>query len=565
MRPFQTLRRRFYRKVDPYLNLPEERSPYRYVDSKSVLPDWLARCFGLPERRKDRRVMRYGRIKSNILNYVTPSMFIVLLLVSIAIFLRGPVLVGYFKTGLVLNAIIVSLAIFGVLKTFHNGYLLFLASRFLKKIEQIMNREKVEESEIAALYKYLEKRAALLNTINMNKAIGNLKEFGHPSFSDTDARLIKSKLGYRVSQKKAEVNFIAGILVMLGLLGTFLGLLKTIDAVGGALASMATLGGGTGDIGLEEMTTFIGSLALPLQGMGLAFSSSLFGLSGSLLIGFFSHMSGSPQNEFIENFSRWIDERIPRFDPKKAESGAAQKPPANDELKSWIGGFVFAANRTNKRVEEMISLLADALLSARTVSETLTEMASHQHRVRETLDILQMNSGYIQDTLQSGIKQLESIGTTLDASGQELNNLSRIGNTVGQKMPELFNLLDELGAQAEKNTFISTRAYEFAKQGGRYVVGRDKKMALQFERTAYALENIASTQAELTSLMKNQEPASDVYKFEELNGLLLRLNSLLEDLNAQNKSAFHKLWDEFLSEQKTGRDTFVRSRKKSRK
>ncbi len=168
---------------------------------------------------------------------------------------------------------------------------------------------------------------------------------------------------------------------MLGLLGTFLGLLKTIDAVGLALAGMAHL-----DVTQDgAMGQFIESLAAPLQGMGLAFSSSLFGLSGSLMIGFFNFLCGGAQNNFIENFSRWIDNRIPRNVGGEGKGGGkggggSNVPSAlsfDDELKDWLSGYVALTVETNKQLKTLAQTLNDTL-DGFGRGEVLLENISHK-------------------------------------------------------------------------------------------------------------------------------------------------------------------------------------------
>jgi len=129
--------------------------------------------------------------------------------------------------------------------------------------------------------------------------------------TDNDARLIKSKLGFRVRTQRASISFMSGLLVMLGLIGTFWGLLLTIGSVGEAMDVIATQADSLGSSEGSGIGGIIQSISAPLQGMGLAFSSSLFGLAGSLVVGFFNYSCAQAQDSAIEDFSRWIDENIP--------------------------------------------------------------------------------------------------------------------------------------------------------------------------------------------------------------------------------------------------------------
>lgn len=307
----------------------------------------------------------FGNVKTSFFTYITPLMTVIAVVVLSLIIYSIPTLYTYFATNVALNGLIIGLGIIGIFGAFNNNFALYRVAKFLDEMETARAKAKVPPQQVEAFQKKMVTHAAILDTQNMYKAIANLESFGHYNFTDTDARLIKSKVGYRISGRKSDVGFLSGILVMLGLLGTFLGLLQTIDAVGAAMSGMATL-----DVNQEgSMGHFIESLSAPLQGMGLAFSSSLFGLSGSLLIGFFNFLCGGAQNNFIENFSRWVDNRIPRnvgVDGKGGgKGGAGSNVPSalqfDQELKDWLSGYVALTVETNKQLKTLAQTLNETL------------------------------------------------------------------------------------------------------------------------------------------------------------------------------------------------------------
>ena len=323
----------------------------------------------------------FGNVKTSFFAYITPMMIVIATVVISIIIYSAPKLYAFFATNMALNGLIIGLGFIGLWGAFYNNFALYRVAKFLDEMEQARLKAKVTPQQVEAFQKKMVTRAAILDTQNMYKAISNLESFGHYNFTDTDARLIKSKVGYRVSGKKSDVGFLSGILVMLGLLGTFLGLLATIDAVGSAMSGMATM-----DVNKEgAMGHFIESLSRPLQGMGLAFSSSLFGLSGSLLIGFFNYLCGGAQNNFIENFSRWIDNRIPRNigkdgSGKGGSAGGDSVPSAlqfDQELKDWLSGYVALTVETNKQLKVLAQTLNETL-DGFGRGEVLLEQISHK-------------------------------------------------------------------------------------------------------------------------------------------------------------------------------------------
>ena len=106
-------------------------------------------------------------------------------------------------------------------------------------------------------------------------------------------RLVLDSLGTRLDESRETARYLTGLLVFLGLLGTFWGLLETVGSIGGVIASLQ--GGGETASLFNDLKT---GLARPLAGMSLAFTSSLFGLAGSLVLGFLDLQAGQAQNRF---------------------------------------------------------------------------------------------------------------------------------------------------------------------------------------------------------------------------------------------------------------------------
>lgn len=127
---------------------------------------------------------------------------------------------------------------------------------------------------------------------------------GDVTVSPALLRSILDSLADRLDEGREIMRYLAGLLVFLGLLGTFWGLLETIGSVGRVIASI----GGTGDAGtlFSELKT---GLAAPLAGMGISFSSSLFGLAGSLVLGFLDLQAGQAQRRFYAEVEDWLAAR----------------------------------------------------------------------------------------------------------------------------------------------------------------------------------------------------------------------------------------------------------------
>ena len=218
--------------------------------------------------RKD-KAHGYGRIKIGILHYITPQMIICIVIPVMIIAYTHELIFRYFMAGVVLNSVIVVVFVTGISNAILNNYRVYRSAKFLNHLGEVIDAGHVKTEKVEWLLKDLRTNGKLFDTNHMEGSIKNLERFDHPNFTDTDARMIKSKLGQRVAEARKRVTFLGGMLVMLGLIGTYTGLLRTVDTVGAVMLKMSHISDASGD----AMSGFIGALAEPLQGMGLAFSA----------------------------------------------------------------------------------------------------------------------------------------------------------------------------------------------------------------------------------------------------------------------------------------------------
>jgi hypothetical protein len=138
---------------------------------------------------------------------------------------------------------------------------------------------------------------------------------GRMAISQTTMRAILDSIATRLDESRDIARYLTGLLVFLGLLGTFWGLLETVGSIGKAIQTLE-VGGDAGAI-FENLKS---GLAAPLGGMGIAFSSSLFGLAGSLVLGFLDLQAGQAQNRFYTDLEDWLSTTV--RDLRVDESGA---------------------------------------------------------------------------------------------------------------------------------------------------------------------------------------------------------------------------------------------------
>jgi hypothetical protein len=124
---------------------------------------------------------------------------------------------------------------------------------------------------------------------------------GRQVISTSTLRSVLESVGMRLDEMRDVSRYLTGLLVFLGLLGTFWGLLETVSSVGGVIGAMQT--GKDATLLFDELKA---GLQAPLAGMGISFSSSLFGLAGSLILGFLDLQAGQAQTRFYNELEDWL-------------------------------------------------------------------------------------------------------------------------------------------------------------------------------------------------------------------------------------------------------------------
>ena len=134
-------------------------------------------------------------------------------------------------------------------------------------------------------------------------------------------RTILDGIRSRLDEAREISRYMVGLLIFLGLLGTIWGLLETISAVATVIAGLEVTAQEVGTVFAELKA----GLAGPLSGMGTAFSSSLFGLGGSLVLGFLDILAGHAQNRFFNGLEEWLSGVTQLIDePVKGQAESAQ-------------------------------------------------------------------------------------------------------------------------------------------------------------------------------------------------------------------------------------------------
>jgi len=147
---------------------------------------------------------------------------------------------------------------------------------------------------------------------------------GRVSLNAVSMRSVLDGIGSRLDESHDLARYLIGLLIFLGLLGTFWGLLQTVSSVGDVIGGLSV---GGEDLG-SAFDDLKGGLEAPLSGMGTAFSSSLFGLAGSLVLGFLELQASQAQNRFYNDIEDWLSSHTRLTGGTLSADGGDQSVPA---------------------------------------------------------------------------------------------------------------------------------------------------------------------------------------------------------------------------------------------
>ena len=197
-------------------------------------------------------------------------------------------------------------------------------------------------------------------------------------------RALLDGVSSRLDESREISRYFGSMLILLGLLGTFWGLLETVAAVADAIGSLRPGAAGSQANVFEELKA---GLRAPLSGMGTAFGSSLFGLGGSLILRFLDLQVGQAQNRFFNELEDWMstitrhttgtvgmdgDQSVPAYIQALLEQTAESL----EDLQKIVGKAEegrASANRNLQALAERLTALTDQMRAEQGLLMRLTE------------------------------------------------------------------------------------------------------------------------------------------------------------------------------------------------
>src|SRR5437868_11423480 len=292
----------------------------------------------------------------------SPRIFLVRMLVFlvlcglITVVLYKQILTAFFANP-GLNALIIAVLLIGTILSFRQVIRLYPEVAWV-------NNFRIADPGLA-----IERRPTLLAPM---AAILGGERSGRMTISQQTMRHLLDSIATRLDEARDISRYMTGLLVFLGLLGTFWGLIETVGSVGKVIDGLK-VGGDAGAL----FDTLKEGHAAPLGGMGISFSSSLFGLAGSLILGFLDLQSSQAQNRFYTDLEDWLATTVREYAGDDA-TGAGAGPglqQALDRLRHAVeeGG-------SNRNATAAMANLAEA------IQGLVAHMRTEQQMIREWAD-----------------------------------------------------------------------------------------------------------------------------------------------------------------------------------
>lgn len=283
--------------------------------------------------------------------FITRMILFMAAVIALGVLLKDALIVA-FMANAALNGVITATLFIGIIFALRRVFDL------KPEIDWIKAFKRHESATTSVTPKLMAPAAALLSA----------QEEGGMRLSTLSMRSVLDGIISRLEESREISRYFTQLLIFLGLLGTFWGLLGTIGAIGGTIKGL-TVDGGDMALMFDELKA---GLEAPLAGMGTAFSSSLFGLAGSLILGFMDLQASQAQTRFYNDVEDWLAS-VTRLSRGEAVEGGGGSPDAYmTALMEQTADGIERLQRTLKQAEDSRSQGQAAMTS---IAESISALS----------------------------------------------------------------------------------------------------------------------------------------------------------------------------------------------
>ncbi|MBL27053.1 MAG: flagellar motor protein MotA [Rhodospirillaceae bacterium] len=336
--------------------------------------------------------------------FLTRMVIFLVVAVIVAGVLHQPLL-NAFMANAALNGLILGVLVLGILYNFRQVLMLRPDQRW---IESVRREQQPGQVPMSIQPRLLQPMATMFRERKGNRLM----------LSAMAMRSLLDGISNRLDESRDISRYMVGLLIFLGLLGTFWGLLQTISSVGAVISSMSV---GEGDM----MSVFSGlkeGLQAPLSGMGTAFSSSLFGLGGSLVLGFLDLQASQAQNSFFNSLEDWLSSMTRLSSGGGLGEGDQSVPAYVQALLEQTADSLEQLQRTLSRGEDERRQSAANMLQLTERLATLTDQMRAEQNLMVKLAEAQMDMKPILNRLSDAMER-DAGGGMDEATRAHIRNL----------------------------------------------------------------------------------------------------------------------------------------------
>jgi hypothetical protein len=370
------------------------------------------------ERRRLQRTRRF---------LLRMSVFLVLV-AALAFALRGP-LVAAFLGNPAVNGVILGILLAGIVYIFRQVMLLEPEIEWIESF-----RRRLADRDLSAPSG---KPPRLLAP--MARMLGARRD-GRVSLSASSMQTLLDGIASRLDETRETSRYLIGLLVFLGLLGTFYGLLETVRSVGGVIGALDV----TASDLARAFADLKSGLESPLHGMATAFSSSLFGLAGSLVLGFLDLQAGQAQNRFYNDLEEWLSTYTRLSSGSLSDAGDGSVPAYIQALLEQTADSLESLQRLLARSEE--NRIASNTTFAG-LSERLGAIGEHMNAGQTQMVRLAESSLGHNDAVRAHLRNIEAHMARLseDLAEGRAQSVTELRNEIRLLARTIAALADESG------------------------------------------------------------------------------------------------------------------------
>ncbi|PCI63706.1 MAG: flagellar motor protein MotA [Kordiimonadales bacterium] len=288
--------------------------------------------------------------------FITRMTLFVLAVALLGVFLKDA-LAGAFAANVALNGVIMVTLLIGLVIAFRR------VVDLKPELDWITAFKRQEGAVTTVTPKLMAPAAALLAA----QAEGGMR------LSTMSMRSVLDGIATRLEESRETSRYFTQLLILIGLLGTFWGLLGTIGAIGGTIKSLTVDGSDTA-LMFDELKA---GLEAPLAGMGTAFSSSLFGLAGSLMLGFMDLQASQAQTRFYNGVEDWLAS-VTHLSRSEMSEGVASPNSYMTAVLEQTADGIDRLQRTMKQSEDSRQQTVATMTGIAEVLASLSDQMSNQ-------------------------------------------------------------------------------------------------------------------------------------------------------------------------------------------